>query len=75
MNGPYGNAATGYRVWWRQTTSPAWQHHRDVAADATSLTLKGVDIDTWFFGVSSLGLNGSESPVVYPGVAGSFAAE
>ena len=33
--------ATGYRVWWRQTTAPAWQHHRDVGADATSLTLQG----------------------------------
>jgi hypothetical protein len=67
--------ATGYRVWWRQTTAPAWQHHRDTGADATSLTLKGIDIDSWFFGVSALGPDGVASPVVYPGVAGAFAAE
>jgi hypothetical protein len=64
--------ATGYRVWWRPTTSPAWTKSRDFPADATSATLKGVDIDSWFFGVSALGPGGA-SPVVYPGPAGAFA--
>jgi acetylornithine deacetylase/succinyl-diaminopimelate desuccinylase-like protein len=63
--------ATGYRVWWRPTTSPAWTQHRDFPADATSATLKGIDIDSWFFGVSALGPGGA-SPVVYPGPAGAF---
>ncbi len=67
--------ATGYRIWWRATTSPAWQFHRDVAAGDTSLVLVGIDIDTWFFGVSALGAAGSASPVVYPGAAGAFFAE
>ena len=64
--------ASGYRVWWRPTTATAWTEHRDVAADATSLTLKGIDIDSWFFGVSALGKDGSASPVVFPGPAGAF---
>ncbi|OYU15020.1 MAG: peptidase M28 [Alphaproteobacteria bacterium PA4] len=69
------SGATGYRIWWRPTTAVAWTQHRDVGADATSLTLTGIDIDSWFFGVSALGPNGSASPVVYPGVAGAFLPE
>jgi Zn-dependent M28 family amino/carboxypeptidase len=69
------SGATGYRVWWRPTTSAAWTQHRDVGAEATSLVLKGIDIDSWFFGVSALGPNGSASPVVFPGPAGAFMAD
>ncbi|MGN6512837.1 MAG: M28 family peptidase [Lysobacteraceae bacterium] len=63
--------ATRYTVWWRDTTAPQWQHARD-AGGATSLVLKGVNIDDWFFGVSAVGADGWESPVVFPGEAGSF---
>ena len=66
------SGATGYRVWWRPTTSAAWTQHRDVGADATSLVLKGIDIDSWFFGVSALGADSSASPVVFHGPAGAF---
>jgi len=41
-------------------------------ADATQLQLKNVVIDDWFFGVSALSADGQESPVVFPGDAGSF---
>jgi hypothetical protein len=34
--------------------------------------LENVVIDNYFFGVSSIGADGSESPVVFPGAAGSF---
>lgn len=64
--------ATGYRLWWRHTTAANWQFHRDVPADATAHTLKGLDIDSWFFGVAALGANGAMSPVVFPGPAGAF---
>lgn len=64
--------ATGYKIWWRSTTSPAWQFSREVPAAATTLTLTGIDIDSWFFGVAALGAGGSASPVVYPGIAGAF---
>ena len=63
--------AARYTVWWRDTTAPQWQHARD-AGNATSAILKGVNIDDWFFGVSSVSADGWESPVVFPGEAGSF---
>jgi Zn-dependent M28 family amino/carboxypeptidase len=63
--------ATGYRVWWRGTTEPRWSHARAVGAE-TSTVLTNVVIDDWFFGVSSVSAEGWESPVVFPGAAGSF---
>lgn len=65
------NGATSYRIHWRLTTSPTWDYHRSVG-DVESFTLKNVVIDNYFFGVSSIGPDGSESPVVFPGPAGSF---
>lgn len=67
--------AVGYRVWWRDTTAPQWTHHRDVpavAGEAQSAMLRNVTIDDWFFGVSAMSADGQESPVVFPGDAGSF---
>jgi hypothetical protein len=64
--------AARYRVWWRSTTEPQWHHHREVAGDVTQLVLKNVVIDDWFFGVSAVSADGFESPVVFPGDAGSF---
>ncbi len=63
--------AAGHRVWWRGTTDPTWRFNRWVA-DGTTTALKDVVIDDWFFGVSSVSHDGWESPVVFPGPAGSF---
>ncbi len=63
--------AAGYRVYWRDTTAPQWQYVRD-AGDSDRLVLKDVVIDDWFFGVSAVSADGYESPVVFPGPAGSF---
>jgi hypothetical protein len=63
--------AARYRAWWRETTAPQWQHARD-AGSATSLKLAGINIDDFYFGVSSVSADGWESPVVFPGFAGSF---
>ncbi|MGN2243341.1 M20/M25/M40 family metallo-hydrolase [Frateuria sp. GZRR33] len=63
--------AAGYRVHWRDTTAPLWQHARAVG-DVDHAVLEDVVIDDWFFGVSSLSADGYESPVVFPGDAGSF---
>ncbi len=63
--------AAGYRVWWRSTTSPQWTHSR-WAGDATELVLPNIVIDDYFFGVSAVSDDGYESPVVFPGPAGSF---
>lgn len=57
----------GYRVYFRETTSPTWDMFYDVEKDKTEFTLKGTVIDNYFFGVSSVGIDGNESLVVFPG--------
>ncbi|MDE2463756.1 MAG: M28 family peptidase [Alphaproteobacteria bacterium] len=66
--------AASYEVWWRNTIAPYWTHHSN-AGDATSLTLKNINIDDWFFGVSSVSSEGYASPVEFPGPAGSFVTQ
>ena len=61
----------GYRVYWRLTDAPQWTHSRYVG-DVTEYTLENIVIDNYYFGVSSVAPDGSESPVVFPGPAGSF---
>jgi Zn-dependent M28 family amino/carboxypeptidase len=63
--------AAGYRVHWRDTTAPQWQYERAVG-DVDHAVLQDVVIDDWFFGVSAVSADGYESPVVFPGFAGSF---
>jgi hypothetical protein len=57
--------ARGYKVYWRDTTSPTWDHFRYVE-NTTEIILDGIVIDNYLFGVSSVGANGQESPVVFP---------
>lgn len=57
--------AVGYKVYWRDTTSPTWDHHRYVSG-GTAITLHGVVIDNFLFGVAAVGPDGHESPVVFP---------
>jgi len=59
-----GNIA-GYKIYWRDTTAPQWQHSRFVG-DVSEFTLNGIVIDNFFFGVASVGENGFESMVVFP---------
>ena len=61
----------GYRVYWRLTTDPTWTHSRYVG-NVEKFTLTNIVIDNYFFGVASVAKNGFESPVVFPGPAGSF---
>jgi Zn-dependent M28 family amino/carboxypeptidase len=65
--------AAANRIWWRDTTDPQWRYVRD-APPSGQAVLKDVIIDDWFFGVSAVSADGWESPVVYPGPAGSWAA-
>ncbi len=65
----------GARVWWRLTTSPQWERSIFVPASGAAretYTLENLVIDNFFFGVSSVSADGSESPVVFPGVIGAF---
>jgi hypothetical protein len=57
--------AVGYKIWWRDTTSPTWDHSRYVG-DVSEFTLDGIVIDNYFFGISSVNKNGHESAVVFP---------
>jgi hypothetical protein len=63
--------AAAYRIWWRSTTEPQWRFSR-LASTTGETKLVGVNIDDWFFGVSALSADGYESPVVFPGPAGTF---
>jgi len=71
---PDGRAArnlAGYKIYWRLTDAAQWTHSRFVG-DVTSTTLENIVIDNYFFGVASVAKDGAESPVVFPGPAGSF---
>jgi Zn-dependent M28 family amino/carboxypeptidase len=57
--------AAGYKVYWRDTTSPTWDHSM-WAGDATAATMTGLVVDNYFFGVASVSAEGNESPVVFP---------
>ena len=55
----------GYKIYWRDTTSPVWENKRYVG-DVNKYTLKGIVIDNFYFGIATVGKNGYESPVVFP---------
>lgn len=59
-----GNIA-GYKLYWRDTTSPTWDHSRFVG-NVGEASLEGIVIDNFFFGIATVGKNGIESPVVFP---------
>ena len=61
----------GYRVHWRLTTEPEWTHSRFVG-EVNEWTFENLVIDNYFFGVSSVAKDGSETPIVFPGAAGRF---
>ena len=59
------DGAVGYKIYWRDTTSPTWDHSRFVG-DVSEFTLNGIVIDNYFFGIAAVGPNGHESVVVFP---------
>ena len=58
------SGAKGYKIYWRDTTSPTWDYSRYV--ETTEFTLEGIVIDNFFFGIASVDENGHESVVVFP---------
>ncbi len=62
---------SGYKIYWRLTDSSQWQNSIYVG-NVTEHTLENVVIDNYFFGVASVSKDGFESPIVFPGDAGSF---
>ncbi|TVZ57106.1 peptidase M28-like protein [Lutibacter sp. Hel_I_33_5] len=59
------NGAKGYKIYWRDTTSPTWDNFRYVE-NSTEFTLEGIVIDNFMFGVAAVGKNGHESIVTFP---------
>ena len=59
----------GYRVYWRRTDSPTWDHWEDVGL-ATRYVFTNRVVDNYFFGVASVSREGDESVVVFPTAGG-----
>ena len=55
----------GYEVVWRDTAWPYWQGVRSVGK-VTTLTLKGMSKDNYFFGVRAVDKQGHRSPATFP---------
>jgi hypothetical protein len=62
---------SGYKIYWRLTDAAQWQHSIFVG-NINKYTLENIVIDNYFFGVASVSKEGFESPIVFPGDAGSF---
>jgi hypothetical protein len=56
----------GYRIVWRETTSPFWEYAQDVPKDITRVTVPGVSKDNVIFGVEAFDSSGHVSPSVFP---------
>ncbi|RXR32661.1 M28 family peptidase [Flavobacterium piscinae] len=56
---------SGYKIYWRNTTSPQWEFSRFVG-NVDNFELKGIVIDNFYFGVASVGKDGHESVIVFP---------
>jgi hypothetical protein len=55
----------GYRIVWRDTTAPSWQHTKDVG-NVTRFTLAGLSKDNFSFGVQAYDRDGNVSVAAYP---------
>ncbi|WP_018127381.1 M28 family metallopeptidase [Balneola vulgaris] len=72
LNAEQNPQLAGYKIYWRLTDSNQWEKSVFVPAGTTQHTLENVVIDNYYFGVASVSKTGFESPVVFPGPAGSF---
>lgn len=55
----------GYKIYWRDTTSPTWDYSRFVG-NVSTYTLEGIVIDNYNFGVAAVDKSGNESVIVFP---------
>ncbi|OYU35281.1 M20/M25/M40 family metallo-hydrolase [Novosphingobium sp. PASSN1] len=67
--------AARYRVWQRRTDTAGWEAKPVAETDAVHLRLDGVRGDDWFFGVSSVAADGSESPIASALPGGAYLPE
>ncbi len=64
--------ATNYRVTRRRTDADQWQESAVLPASASRHVIKGIRVDDWVFGVSSISKDGWESPVASAVPGGAF---
>ncbi len=55
----------GYKIYWRETTSPQWEYSKWVGL-TDNATLENIVIDNYLFGIVSVAKDGNEGIVVYP---------
>jgi hypothetical protein len=55
----------GYKIVWRETTAPFWQHELFVN-NVSTYTVKRVSKDNFLFGVQAVDKDGNASMAVYP---------
>jgi hypothetical protein len=55
----------GYRIVWRETTSPVWQNAKDVG-NVTRFTLTGISKDQFIFGLQAYDAEGNLSVATFP---------
>jgi hypothetical protein len=56
----------GYRIVWRDTTAPFWEHSLDLPKTVTRQTLRDLSKDNVIFGVEAFDAAGHASPAVFP---------
>jgi hypothetical protein len=56
----------GYRIVWRESTSPFWEHSMDVGKDVNRVTVPGASKDNLIFGIEAFDTAGHASPAVFP---------
>lgn len=56
----------GYRVVWRETTAPFWEHFMDLPPSVHRYTVKGVNKDNVIFGLEAYDTGGHVSPASFP---------
>lgn len=69
------SGAVRYRVWQRRTDATGWDAKPVAETAETHLRLEGVRGDDWFFGVSALAADGSESPIASAVPGGAYLPE
>lgn len=67
---PHSENLSGWKVYYRGTMDPLWTDHVFVRAslegDNVEVNLPELSKDKYIFGISAVGTNGTESPVVVP---------
>jgi hypothetical protein len=71
------STADSFVIRWRRSDANQWQHElrvpKQLRADTPdTATLKGIRVDDWVFGVSSVSADGYESPVASAVPGGAF---